>query len=108
MAESRTSRIFVRNISRLRESHQYTVSQVAEFLNVGAATVSKYENGLQWPKAQTIDRFADLYKMSVADLFTPEGAAAKAFSLAATEDNLREAINIKMRAGEYELRRVKK
>lgn len=103
MSESRTEKIFVRNIRRLRELHEYTLAYVAEAIGVQEAAVSKYENGHLWPKAPTIDRLADLYLISVADLFKPEGAAEKGYSLAATKLHALEVVNGMIKNGEVGL-----
>jgi len=108
MSDSRSAFIFMNNVRRLREIHDYRLSEVAEFMNTSESTVSRLETGIVWPKAWMLDKLADLYKISIADLFTPAGAGEKAFSLAATKQHAIDAVNRYIAAGELRLVEKKK
>lgn len=106
--DSRTKSILTDNLKRLREVHEYTLDDVAAAIGMSEPSVSKYENGIVEPSLQTIDKICDLYQIAIADLFTPKGAADKAFSLKATEDHLLEAMNRKLYPAGIKFVRVKK
>lgn len=94
--ESRTSRIFMKNLAKLRESHDYTLEQVGESCRINISTLSRYENGIRWPDPDIIDRIADFYCVAVADLFIPDGWAQKAYSIKASEEHLLAQMNSKL------------
>lgn len=105
---SRSSKIFTDNLKRLRDEHEYTVEKVAESLGCAKSMVSRYENGKAFPTPEMIDKFADLYRTSIAALFSPKGAAITAAHLGANEQNFLDAANVHLKAGDWELRKVKK
>lgn len=86
----RTEAVFRNNLAKLRKDHGYTLATVAEAIGVKEPAVWKYENSDHWPKPEIIDRIADLYQISVADLFSPDGAAKKAAELSTTRENVLE------------------
>lgn len=104
---SRSWNILAENLKRLRESHQYPIEKVAEAVDCTKGMVSRYENGKAFPAPHTIDKFADLYRMSIAALFSPKGAVDKAADLMANEQTYLDAANARLKSGEWELRKVK-
>lgn len=86
----------------LRKSHGYTLKQIGDFCGLSEAAISRFENGLRWPDPETIDKIADLYRIAVADLFAHEGAAEKAYSIAATHAHSVEQVKALYRAGKIQ------
>mgnify|MGYP002681434745 FL=1 len=53
------------NIRNLREDHDYTQRQIAEYLHVKQNTYSQYEIGVLNYPVEALVRLADLYGVSV-------------------------------------------
>ena len=53
------------NIRNLREDHDYTQRQIAEYLHVKQNTYSQYEIGVLNYPVETLVRLADFYGVSV-------------------------------------------
>lgn len=99
--DTHTVRILSKNLRALREHHDYTLDQLAEYCRVTAASISKIERGLNWPAPEIIDKLASLYKIRIESLFRPGGAAEKAFdSISATKVNALEIVSGMIEAGE--------
>lgn len=86
----KASRVFKSNIAKLRHEFGYSLAQVGEAVGMGKSAIWKLENGDTWPKPEVLDRLADLYQISIADLFQPDGAAKKAVELNTTRENVLE------------------
>jgi transcriptional regulator with XRE-family HTH domain len=52
-------------IKQLRESHGYTHEQLAEHLEIGYASVYRYESGKKVPPGEVLEKMADLFHVSV-------------------------------------------
>lgn len=55
-------------IKQIRIEKHYTLQQVADALNIGNNTISRYENGEREPKIETWKKLADYLNVSVAYL----------------------------------------
>ena len=51
-------------IKSLRENHELTQKQVADFLNIERSTYAYYESGKNLPSAPMIARLSELYSVS--------------------------------------------
>lgn len=60
--------MFNENFKRLRKEKGFSQLQVATRLNVVRQTVSKWENGLSVPDAETLIELAEVLEVSVDDL----------------------------------------
>jgi len=56
-------------LKELRKAHSYTQDDVAAVLGVVRQTYSHYETGTRTPNAETLYKLANLYNISVDDLF---------------------------------------
>jgi len=74
-------------------THSFTLNHVAKHCDAVVSSVHKWENGDSMPGPQNIDNLASLYCVAIADLFTPNGASEKAYSIAATFENALEVVN---------------
>ncbi len=61
--------IFSQNLRCLRKQRGLTQAQLAELLNVTVITVQGWENLRSWPKANHIDKIAELFKICSSQLF---------------------------------------
>lgn len=52
-------------LKKLRLEHQLTQEQLAKIFNTGKASISHYESNKRLPDANTIENFADFFKVSV-------------------------------------------
>ena len=63
------------NLQRLRKARGLTQDKLAEQLGVSSQAVSKWENGISYPDISLLPQIADLFEVSMDDLFshhTPE------------------------------------
>jgi transcriptional regulator with XRE-family HTH domain len=81
-----TQGIFARNVEALRSLNGYTQAQVAAFVGVSPAMISRYENAENFcmPTAEAMDKLAELFHVYVADLFTSDTAKLKKAELQGT------------------------
>ncbi len=56
------------NLKKLRKQKGFTQEELAGQLHVVRQTVSKWEQGLSVPDAQTVSRLAEIYEVPVSDL----------------------------------------
>lgn len=59
-------------LKQLRESHNYSQSEIANLLHVTRQAVSKWENDLSTPELEKLEVLAHLYGLSMQDLLEPE------------------------------------
>lgn len=109
---SRTARIFAANMKKLRAVHNYTLEHVAEFVGVSIAQASRWESSdpkaFRFPGHEKIDKIADLYRIAIADLFTPNGAATKSMELKSSEEDAIMIFERLLRDGKIGVRKTKK
>lgn len=58
------------NIQRLRKAKGLTQDNLAEKLGVSSQAVSKWENGISFPDISLLPKLADLFEVSMDDLFS--------------------------------------
>lgn len=56
------------NLIWLRHEKRITQEQLADFIGVTKASVSKWENGLSYPDIETLPRLATFFDVSLDDL----------------------------------------
>jgi transcriptional regulator with XRE-family HTH domain len=61
--------LLVSNLKRLREEHGYTQAEAAEGAGLSLSGYSQIEYGKTWVSEETLEAFADLYMVSISDLF---------------------------------------
>jgi transcriptional regulator with XRE-family HTH domain len=109
---SRTGRIFAANMKKLRAAHGYTLRQVADHVGVAFSNVRRWESldekQFGFPTHENIDKIADLYRIAIADLFTPNGAAAKSMELRSSEEDAIMIFERLLREGKIGFRKIKK
>ncbi len=66
------NKIFISNLRRLRLEKGYTQEQLAELLGVSAQSVSRWECGNTLPDVLLLPSLAQLYGITVDDLYRPE------------------------------------
>lgn len=65
--------LFYYNLNRLMEERGYTVTTLAEAMNVTKASISDYKNGKRFPSSPKLQEFADFFRISPAQLImSPE------------------------------------
>lgn len=72
------------NIRRLRKSRGWTQRELAERLDISDKTVSRWESGIQLPDAQIIPELAEMFGVSIGELYGEE--QERGFALPAAED----------------------
>lgn len=65
-----------KNLVFLRKSHQYTIEEVADKVNVSRQAIAKWESGNSVPDLTNCAALADLYDISVDDLIFSTGKKA--------------------------------
>lgn len=53
----------------LRDRSRLTQAEVAKLLDIDITTVNKHESGARVPEAETLQRYARLYKVETHELF---------------------------------------
>ena len=64
---------FLENIKNLRVAHHYSQADVARIVGVTKQAVSQWEQGLRFPRVGVAQKLADLYNVSLSDLFDIDG-----------------------------------
>lgn len=64
---------FIENIKNLRVAHHYSQADVARIVGVSKQAVSQWEQGLRFPRVGVAQKLADLYNVSLSDLFDIDG-----------------------------------
>ncbi|MBR2893152.1 MAG: helix-turn-helix transcriptional regulator, partial [Clostridia bacterium] len=67
--------VFSDNLKRFRQEKKLTQEQVAEALNVGTHTVSRWECGTTLPDVLMLPRLARLYCVTVDDFYKESSTA---------------------------------
>lgn len=60
---------FAGNISRLRKEQGLSQGELAELVGVNKQTISNIERGIRYPKFETLEKFAQVFKASPVQLF---------------------------------------
>ena len=58
-----------KRIQELRKSKGFTQSQLAELISVEVVTISRFENGIRFPKKENLERIAQVLNVEIKDLF---------------------------------------
>ena len=64
--------ILARNILSLRKETGQTQSTVAQAIGSTVASYSRWENGINWPDPESIEKLASFYKVPSSRLFYDE------------------------------------
>ena len=64
----------MRDIKELRKKAALTQAELAEAVGVTQSTVSQWESGTAFPRADKLPKLAEVLGCSVADLFNTETA----------------------------------
>ena len=56
-------------IQEIRKMRNLTQSQLAELVGLEVMTVSRIENGTQYPKPENLDKFSKILKVNVREIF---------------------------------------
>jgi transcriptional regulator with XRE-family HTH domain len=106
MRQQRSAEMFRRNVARLRRDHGYTLKEVGKFIDVAESTVSRWESkndGFRFPTPDALDKLCDLYRISIADLFSVEGAEKVSLRLQASLKDALYLVNQALERGELKL-----
>lgn len=68
-------RLFVINIHRLMDNKGWSSNQLAEKLEVGRATISRWINGHNVPSEDLFDRLQETFNVQMAEFFRPMSKA---------------------------------
>ncbi len=60
---------FGKRLQELRKMRNLTQSQLAELVELEVMTISRIENGTQYPKPENLEKFSKVLKMSIKDFF---------------------------------------
>lgn len=60
-------------IKQLRKQHNMTTKELAEMCNTSQPVISKLENGHRIPDVPTLKKICEVFDMTLADFFAPEG-----------------------------------
>lgn len=72
--------VFSNNLKKLRKQKNLTQEQTAEVLGVTAQTISRWECGTTLPDVMLLPQIANLYCVTVDDLYKPECMAYKNYA----------------------------
>lgn len=61
--------ILATNLQRLRKSRGYTQAQLAMAIGSTAASYNRWENGINWPDPESIEKIASYYQVKSSALF---------------------------------------
>ena len=78
-----------KRLQELRKINNLTQSQFAEMVGVEVMTISRIENGSQYPKPETLEKFSKVLNIEIKDLFS--------FESCKTKEELMEKINRMLR-----------
>ncbi len=58
-----------KRLQEIRKIRNLTQSQLAELVNLEIMTISRIENGVQYPKPENIEKFAKVLNINVRELY---------------------------------------
>lgn len=92
--------IFVlgKKIKKYREAKNHTQAEIAEFLGISPATVSKYEAGTLEPNIESIKKFSELFQVSTDELLKDDDFDISKIDVLVV---LREQKNMKIKGNLY-------
>ncbi len=92
--------IFVlgKKIKKYREAKNHTQAEIAEFLGISPATVSKYEAGTLEPNIESIKKFSELFQVSTDELLKDDDFDISKIDILVV---LREQKNMKIKGNLY-------
>lgn len=73
-------------IKQLRKHHNITTNELAELCNTSQPVISKLENGHRIPDIPTLKKICQVFNITLADFFAPEGLSEP------LDDNLKELL----------------
>ncbi|HLR35869.1 MAG TPA: helix-turn-helix transcriptional regulator [Tissierellales bacterium] len=76
-----------KRIRQLRDKHNMTTSELADYCNVSQPVISKLENGHRIPDVPTIQKICDVFGITLADFFASEDSSTT------VEDGLKELLD---------------
>ncbi|MGN9166205.1 helix-turn-helix domain-containing protein [Tissierellaceae bacterium HCP3S3_D8] len=74
-------------IRQLRKEHNMTTNELAKLCNTSQPVISKLENGNRIPDVPTLKKICQVFDITLADFFAPEGLSSPA------ENELKELLN---------------
>jgi len=60
---------FGKRLTELRKAKGLSQEKLAELVNLSITSLSQIETGASFPKSETLEKFADVLKISMKDLF---------------------------------------
>ena len=63
-----SQQIFSRNLKKLMEDYHYTQEQLSDWIGIGQSTISYWLSGKRLPKAAMLDKLAEIFHCTKADL----------------------------------------
>ena len=60
---------FGKRLQRIRKTRKLTQAQLAELVGLEVMTISRIENGVQFPKPENLEKFAKVLKINLKELF---------------------------------------
>ncbi|CCQ95319.1 Helix-turn-helix domain protein [[Clostridium] ultunense Esp] len=77
-----------KRIKQLREQHNMTSSELAKLCNTSQPVISKLENGHRIPDVPTLKKICEVFGITLAEFFAPEGVEKPI-----ENNNLQELVN---------------
>ena len=60
-------------IRELRKQHNMTTKELADLCNISQPVISKLENGHRIPDVPTLKKICEVFNITLAEFFSPEG-----------------------------------
>lgn len=64
-------------IIRLRQTRNMKQKELADAMNVSTTAVSKWERGINYPDVESMEQLAEIFHLTIAELFEPEETLRK-------------------------------
>ena len=64
-------------IIRLRQTRNMKQKELADAMNVSTTAVSKWERGINYPDVESMEQLAEIFHLTIAELFEPEETLQK-------------------------------
>ena len=64
-------------IIRLRQTRDMKQKELADAMNVSTTAVSKWERGINYPDVESMEQLAEIFHLTIAELFEPEETLRK-------------------------------